>query len=152
VVVSHGSPATHDIVVREMREEDGDVRRLCLQIAIHNNDDLPGSVLKPGVQCGSLAVVSIEVQSANSMILACEAVENETTSIHASIIDEENFKRSVLRLALRRQDSKQLFGEGRKIISLILDRDNDGRPGRGQGGIRQDSPRVRSEHSCGASY
>ena len=121
-------PSAHEIVGVSIGEEFQDVLAVLLKIAVDLDDQFAGRLTEARVERAGLAVVSVEVEDPHLPVLRRQAIQCFAAAVAAAIVHENDFERTSLRGRVRTHDGQQSLDQGNKIVSFILDGDDDGSP------------------------
>src|SRR5215510_10833112 len=121
-------PSAHEIVGFSIGEKLQDVLAVLLKVAVDLDDDVAGRLTESRFERAGLAVISVEMEHPNLGVLLCQAIQCFATAVVAAVVHENDFERPSLRGRVRIHDSQQSFDQRNKIVSFILDRNDDRRP------------------------
>src|SRR5215217_753223 len=128
VVLSIFSPTTDQVIGFGIGQQRQNVPAVLLKVSVSVDNELAVAVLEPGIECGGLPVVTLKVESFYFVILSSKSIHDFTAPVGTAVVDENNFKWTSLRGGMHTHDREQTLDERRKILALILYRDNDSSP------------------------
>src|SRR5262249_14580647 len=87
------APPTDDVVaLGNLFEENRNVGRIVLQIAIHGNNVFAASVIKPGSQRGGLPKISAQLDDGHSAVNGCDFAQHVERAIGGTVIHHHDFE------------------------------------------------------------
>jgi len=122
------SPSAHKIVGISIGKEFQDVLAVLLKIAVDLDDDFSGRLAEACFERAGFSVISVEVEHPNLGVLRRQTIQCVATAVAAAIVHEDDFERPSLRGRVGTHDAQQPLDQGDKIVSFVLDGNDDGSP------------------------
>ncbi len=131
-VLSLLPPSADEVVGGGIGKQPQYVFAILLEIAVDLDDDLAGRLPKARIKRARFAIIAVKVEHPHVRMFTCQAIQLFAAAVTAAIVDKENLIRARARLFVGIHDFQETGHEGREIVSLILDRDDDGGPRAGR--------------------
>ncbi len=121
VVLPIGSETENGVIaLAQLGEQERNIRRIVLQIAVHGDDDVARGPVDARLQRCRLAEVAAQADDLNERIAPRQLLELHKGTIAAAVVHENDF---VLK-AQRIEDSAQPLMQPGDVVPLVLDRNH----------------------------